>query len=165
MDTTHVYARAPRGRRLMDHVRCNYGRIVSLIVALRLSSVNAPFAIEGAVNTAVFETNTQHILAPTIQPGDIVVMDDLNFHQSPAAHQHIEARGASILFLPAYSPALSRTDQAFAKLMSFLVSCEASRRSPSTRLVYPYPHQRLGLPRQLRLFQSRLMAHSLRNAL
>lgn len=120
VDMTRAYARAPRGRRAVDHVRRNYGPHLSLIAALRLTGMDAPFVVEGAVNTAVFETYTQHILAPTLQPGDIVVMDNLSCHQSPTVRQYIEARGASILFLPAYSPDLSPIEQAFAKLKSFL---------------------------------------------
>lgn len=120
LDMTSAYARAPRGQRAVDHVLRNYGRNVSLIAALRLTGMDVPWVVEGAVNTAVFETYTEHVLAPTLQPGDIVVMDNLSCHQNHTVRQHIEARGASVLFLPAYSPDLSPIEQAFSKLKRFL---------------------------------------------
>lgn len=120
LDMTSAYARAPRGERAVDSVLRNYGRNVSLIAALRLRGMDAPFVVEGSVNTAVFETYTAQILAPTLQPGDIVLIDNLRCHKTDTVRHLIEARGASILFLPAYSPDLSPIEQAFSKLKQFL---------------------------------------------
>ena len=117
---THAYARAPRGERAVDSVLRNYGCNVSLIAALRLRGMEAPLVVHGSVNTAVFEAYTQQVLAPTLQPGDLVVMDNLSCHKTDTVRQLIEARGASILFLPAYSPDLSPIEQAFSKLKQFL---------------------------------------------
>lgn len=125
LDMTSAYARAPRGARAVDSILRNYGRNVSLIAALRLSGMEAPWVVEGAVNTAVFEAYTEHILAPTLQPGDVVVMDNLSCHKAQMVHQLIEARGASVLFLPAYSPDLSPIEQAFSKLKQFLRRAKA----------------------------------------
>jgi transposase len=115
-----AYARAPRGERAVDSVLRNYGCNVSLIAALRLEGMTAPFVVEGSLNSAVFEAYVQQGLAPTLQPGDIVVMDNLGCHKTDTVRQLIEARQASILFLPAYSPDLSPIEQAFSKLKHFL---------------------------------------------
>jgi transposase len=120
LDMTSAYARAPQGERAVDNVLRNYGCNVSLIAALRLSGMDAPFVVEGSVNAAVFETYTEQILAPTLQPGDSVVMDNLSCHKNDTVRRLIEARGASVLFLPAYSPDLSPIEQAFSKLKQFL---------------------------------------------
>jgi transposase len=112
--------RVHHAERAIDSVLRNYGSNVSLIAALRLDGMLAPFIIEGAVNTAVFETYTQRILAPILRPGDIVVMDNLSCHKGLKVRQLIEACGASILFLPAYSPDLSPIEQAFSKLKQHL---------------------------------------------
>jgi transposase len=120
LDMTNAYARAPRGERAFDQALRNYGSNVSLLSALRLSGMHAPFVVEGAVNTAVFEAYTEHILAPLLQPGDIVVMDNLPCHKTETVRLLIEQRGASVLFLPAYSPDLSPIEHAFAKLKQFL---------------------------------------------
>ncbi|MCC6189950.1 MAG: transposase [Anaerolineales bacterium] len=125
LDMTRLYARAPRGERAVDSVLRNYGCNGSLIAALRLTGMTAPFVIEGAVNTAVFEAYTAHVLAPTLQPGDVVGLDNLSCHKTCTVRHLIEARGASVLFLPAYSPDLSPIEQAFAKLKQLLRTVNA----------------------------------------
>jgi len=117
---TSAYARAPRGERAVDSVLRNYGCNVSLIAALRLRGMDALFVVNGSVNTAVFETYTAQILSPTLQPGGLVLIDNLRCHKTDTVRQIIEVRGASILFLPAYSPDLSPIEQAFSKLKQFL---------------------------------------------
>jgi transposase len=120
LDMATAYARAPRGERAYDVTLENYGPNVSLIAGLRATGMTAPWVVEGAVNTAVYETYVQHILAPTLQPGDIVVMDNLRCHKSEAVRQSIEARGAYLLFLPSYSPDFSPIEYAFSKLKAGL---------------------------------------------
>lgn len=120
LDRTSAYARAPCGQRAPDTVRRNYGSNVSLIAALRLEGMSAPFVIEGAVTAAVFETYLEHVLAPTLRVGDIVLMDNLSGHKTDTVRHLIEARGASILFVPPYSPDLSPIEKAFSKLKQFL---------------------------------------------
>ena len=116
LDMTPAYARAPQGARAADNVLRNYGRNVSLIAALRLSGMEAPFVVEGSVNSAAFETYTAQVLVPTLHAGDIVVMDNLSCHKTQTVRDLIETQGASVLFLPAYSPDLAPIEQAFSKL-------------------------------------------------
>jgi len=125
LDMTSAYARAPRGQRAYDSVLRNYGTNVTLIAALRLSGMDAPFVVEGSVNTPVFEAYVEHVLAPTLQPGDVVIMDNLRPHHADTVRQAIQARGAHILFLPAYSPDLSPIEHAFSKLKAALRRAKA----------------------------------------
>jgi transposase len=76
--------------------------------------------VEGGISTAGFEAYVEHVLAPTLRPGQIVVMDDLRQHQGARTRAPIEARGAELLFLPAYSPDLNPIEEAFSKLKALL---------------------------------------------
>lgn len=78
------------------------------------------FILEGSADTAVFELYIEQILAPSLQAGQIVVMDNLSTHTGEKVRQAIEARGCQLLFLPAYSPDLSPIEEAFSKLKAFL---------------------------------------------
>lgn len=119
-DMATAYARAPRGERAHDTALRNYGSNVSLIAGLRLSGMTAPFVIEGSVTTLVFETYVEQVLAPSLRPGDIVIVDNLICHHAKTVQRLIEARGARLIFLPAYSPDLSPIEKAFAKLKNHL---------------------------------------------
>ncbi len=105
---TSAYARAPRGAPAVDRVLRNYGRNVSLIAALRLTGLAAPLVVEGSVNMAVFEVYTEHILAPTLQPGAVVLMDNLSCHQAQTVRQLIEARGGAGRICPVFTGLLAR---------------------------------------------------------
>jgi hypothetical protein len=82
LEMTSAYAPAPRGVRAVDRIMRNYGRNVSLIAALRLSGMEAPWVVEGSIITVVIGADTEHILAPTLQPYDVILMDNLNCHKS-----------------------------------------------------------------------------------
>lgn len=117
---TPLYARAPRGQRAFGAVPRNRGKNTTLIAGLALAGIQAPLILEGAVDTNVFEAYVEHILAPTLSPGSVVVLDNLSVHTSARARQTIEARGCQMLFLPAYSPDLTPIEEAFSKLKAFL---------------------------------------------
>ena len=76
--------------------------------------------LEGPIDTIAFELYIEQLLAPSLQPGQIVVMDNLSSHGGPKVRQAIEARGCQLLFLPAYSPDLSPIEEAFSKLKAVL---------------------------------------------
>ena len=122
---TPSYARAPRGQRAYDTTLRNYGHNLTLLSGLRLSGVEASMVIEGAVNTAVFETYVRQILCPTLQRGDIVMMDNLSAHKSAAVETLITQCGATILWLPSYSPDFSPIEHAFSQLKTFLRQAKA----------------------------------------
>jgi transposase len=119
-DMRPIYARAPRGERAVDFARRNYGKNVSFIAGLRLEGRQAPFVIEGPVTTAVFEAYVEHVLVPVLRPKAIVLVDNLSCHKADWIRLLIEAAGATLLFLPAYSPDFSPIEHAFSKLKAFL---------------------------------------------
>src|SRR5262249_4233006 len=94
----------------------NYGKHMSLLTGVKLEGMTHSLVIEGAVTTPVFETFIEQVLLPTLQPGDIVVLDNLVVHQSSPVEQLLQQHGCQLWFLPAYSPDLSPIEQAFAKL-------------------------------------------------
>src|SRR5579872_6088227 len=122
---TPAYARAPRGQRAYDRTLRNYGHNLTLLSGLRLSGIQACMVIEGAVNTSVFETYVEQILCPVLQSGDIVVMDNLSCHKGTQVETLIHQRGATILWLPPYSPDLSPIEHAFSKLKTYLRQAKA----------------------------------------
>ncbi len=114
------YARARRGQRAYSRQIRNYGSNVSLLSGLTLEGMTAPLVVEGAVTTAVFEAYVQQVLGPTLRPGDIVILDNLAPHHAHSVEALIQARGARLLFLPAYSPDFSPIENAFSKIKQAL---------------------------------------------
>ncbi|MBO0782352.1 MAG: IS630 family transposase [Ktedonobacteraceae bacterium] len=117
---TPLYARAPRGERARGKVPRNRGKNTTLIAALSLSGMGAAMILEGSADTIAFEVYIEQILAPSLQTGQIVVMDNLQAHKSERIKQVIEAKGCQLLFLPGYSPDLSPIEEAFSKLKTIL---------------------------------------------
>lgn len=117
---TPLYAWAPRGQRALGSVPLNYGKNTTLLASLSLSGMGAAMILEGATDALAFETYIEQVLAPSLQPGQIVVMDNLSAHTGPRVRQAIQARGCQLLFLPSYSPDLSPIEEAFSKLKAFL---------------------------------------------
>jgi len=119
------YARAPRGQRAYAQQRRNYGKNMTLLAGLRLEGMSAPMLIEGAVNTAVFETFVEQVLLPTLHQGDIVLVDNLSAHKSKRVVSLLATKRCQILFLPAYSPDFSPIENAFAKIKQRLRVAQA----------------------------------------
>lgn len=117
---TPLYARAPKGQRAQGSVPRNRGKNTTLIAALSLHGIGAAMILEGSTNTTAFELYVEHMLAPTLQPGQIVVMDNLQAHKGARVRLAIEAKGCQVLFLPGYSPDFSPIEEAFSKLKTAL---------------------------------------------
>lgn len=117
---TPLYGRAPKGERVHGSVPRNRGKNTTLLASLSLTGVGACMIIEGAVNARAFEAYIEHILAPSLSAGQIVVLDNLSVHKGARVRQLIEARGCELLFLPAYSPDYSPIEETFSKLKAFL---------------------------------------------
>jgi transposase len=115
-----LYARAPRGERAVGRAPRNRGRARTTITSLTLDGIGPGLLVEGGISTAGFEAYVEHILAPTLEPAQIVVMDNLRQHQGGRTRELIEARGAELWFLPAYSPDLNPIEEAFSKLKTLL---------------------------------------------
>ena len=117
---TRLMARAPRGQRATGSVPRNRGANTTLIASLSREGMGEALIMQGAANRVAFELYIEQILAPSLQPGQIVVMDNLQIHKGERVRQAIEARGCQLLFLPAYSPDFSPIEEAFSKLKGYL---------------------------------------------
>jgi transposase len=115
-----LYGRGRRGQRVVGRVPWGHWKIMTFVAALRADAITAPFVIDRAMTSAIFIEYVRQCLVPTLQPGDIVVMDNLQPHKNPKVRQLIEAAGAELRFLPPYSPDLNPIEQAFAKLKAHL---------------------------------------------
>jgi len=121
------YGRAPRGERLRMAVPHGHWMTTTFVGGLRLSGMTAPLVIDRPMTGAWFEAWVARALAPTLKPGDVVILDNLPAHKSGAARNAIETTGAWLLFLPPYSPDFNPIENAFAKALLSL--SKGSRRS------------------------------------
>ena len=117
---TRLRGRAPKGERLPGAVPFGHWQSQTFIAALRCHGLTAPWLIEGAMDRAAFDVYIQTQLVPTMQAGDVVILDNLKVHELAKAAAALKARGAWFLFLPAYSPDLNPIEMAFAKLKAHL---------------------------------------------
>jgi transposase len=114
------YGRALRGERCRAPVPHGHWKTTTLVGALRLEGMTAPMVLDGAMHGAAFLAYVEQVLAPTLIPGDIVIMDNLPAHKSAAVRRAIEAAGSELRFLPPYSPDFNPIEMAFSKLKAFL---------------------------------------------
>jgi transposase len=125
---TRRYARAPRGQRAYGRVPRNHGANLSVMGALGLRGVIATMSVEGAVDTEIFNIFVSQVLVPALQPGEVVVLDNLSVHHASMSEQAVSAGGGSVVFLPPYSPDFSPLEPCWAKLKTFLRGCAARTR-------------------------------------
>lgn len=114
-----------RGTRLKDRVPHGRWRTQTFLAALRYDRVTAPFLLDGPINGNAFLIYVERVLVPTLNPGDVVVMDNLGSHKSKAVRDAIRGAGAHRIFLPAYSPDLNPIEQMFSKLKALLRQASA----------------------------------------
>lgn len=119
---TRPRGRSLRGTRLVAAVPHGHWKTTTFLAGLRTSGLTAPLVIDGAVNGDLFLAYVRQQLAPTLRPGDIVIMDNLSSHKRAGVREAIEAAGATLLFLPPYSPDFNPIEQAFAKFKWLLKS-------------------------------------------
>ena len=122
---TRRYGRARRGCRVHDAAPKNWGRNVTVLGALSCHGLDAVMTVEGATDAAVFWAYVSQVLAPTLQPGDVVVMDNLGAHKVEGIENTIQACGATLLYLPPYSPDYSPIEPCWSKLKTYLRSVKA----------------------------------------
>ena len=132
---TRAYGRSPRGQRLLASAPFGHWNTSTLIAALRHDGVVAPMVLNAATNGRAFLAWVRHFLPPTLQPGDIVVADNLASHKVAGVRETIAPRGASLLFLPAYSPDLNPIEQVFAKVKAWLRRAEPRHRDTLWRTI------------------------------
>jgi transposase len=114
-----------KGTRLIDHAPFGHWNPQTFIAALRHDRLDAPRSVDGAMNRELFDLYVETQLIPTLQPGDVITLDNLAVHRSPTAEAAMKAVGAWFLFLPAYSPDLNPIEMAFAKLKALIRSAAA----------------------------------------
>ncbi len=120
-----LYGRAPRGDRCVAAVPHGHWKTTTFVGGLRLSGMTAPMVLDGAMNGPAFLAWVEQELAPTLAPGDIVVMDNLPAHKPAAVRAAIESREAALLYLPPYSPDLNPIEMAYSKLKALLKKAAA----------------------------------------
>jgi DDE superfamily endonuclease len=102
-----AYGRSPRGERLIGYAPHGHWKTITFVAGLRLRGITAPFVLEGAMNGPMFLAYVKQCLVPTLKRGDIVAMDNLPVHRVSGVEQAIGAAGATLLYLPPYSPDLN----------------------------------------------------------
>jgi transposase len=117
---TRLYGWAPHDQRATGSVPRNHGKNTTLVAALTPEGLQAPWTIEGAMDTAAFERYITEVLGPTLRPGQLVILDNLSVHTATSIRTAIEALHCELLFLPPYSPDLTPIEQAFSKIKALL---------------------------------------------
>jgi transposase len=117
---TRLYGRAPRGRRLLAAAPFGHWKTMTFVAGLRHTGLTAPMVLDGPMTGCAFLAYVDQVLAPTLTPGDIVVMDNLPAHKTQDVRAAIAATGAQLFLLPPYSPDLNPIEMAFSKLKTLL---------------------------------------------
>jgi transposase len=128
LNLTPRYAYAPRGERAYGLVPRSTEANTTLIAALTSAGMGPSMLLTGATDGDAFEAYVVHLLAPSLRPGQIVVLDNLSAHKRERVRERIEGRGCQLWFLPSYSPDLSPIEEAFSKLKHLLRRAEARTR-------------------------------------
>lgn len=117
---TRTHGRAPEGQRLVEKVPHGHWLSTTFVAGLRLTGWVAPLTIDGALNGELFRRYVEQHLAPALQPGDILVMDNLACHKVAGVREALQRVGADVLYLPPYSPDFNPIEQAFSKLKTLI---------------------------------------------
>jgi transposase len=117
---TRLYGRAHGENRCLDSAPCGHWKTVTILSSLWLEGETGSLVFEGAVDRKMFDAYIQECLAPTLRPGDIVVMDNLKAHKSQEAYDAIRKRQAEVWFLPAYSPDFNPIEKMWSKVKQIL---------------------------------------------
>ena len=122
---TRLYGRAGKGKRCHDKAPDGRWETVTVLSSIRLDGETESIMFNGAVDRKMFDAYIEEILAPTLRPGDIVVMDNLSSHKSEKARESVESMSANCLFLPAYSPDFNPIEKMWSKVKQILRGLKA----------------------------------------
>lgn len=117
---TRRYGRSPKGERCVCAVPFGHRKTNTFIAALRHDGLRAPWLLDGPVNGDAFTVYVRDVLCPALNPGDMVIADNLSSHKAAGAREALEARGAKLIFLPPYSPDLNPIEKFYSRLKSLL---------------------------------------------
>jgi transposase len=123
-----TYAWSRKGERAFGSAPRNWGKNVTLLASITAGGLGPCLAIEGATTREVFEAYLERVLAPSLKPGQMVVMDNLSAHKGGRVKEIIEGRGCEVLYLPPYSPDFNPIEQAFSKVKGLLRRAQARTR-------------------------------------
>ena len=125
---SQLYAWSRKGERAFGSAPRNWGNNVTLLASITREGLGPCLAVEGATTREVFEAYLERVLAPTLVPGQVIVMDNLSAHKGERVRKLIEQRGCELLYLPPYSPDFNPIEQAFSKIKGLLRRAEARTR-------------------------------------
>ena len=123
-----LYAWSRKGERAFGSAPRNWGKNVTLLASITRRGLGPCLAVEGATTREVFETYLERVLAPALEPGQTVVMDNLSAHKGGRVKEIVEGRGCELVYLPPYSPDFNPIEQAFSKVKGLLRRAEARTR-------------------------------------
>ena len=125
----------PRGQRLRAKVPYGHWNTMTFVAALRRDRIEAPWLLDKPINADRLRVYVEKMLAPTLRPGDMVVVDNLASHRRPDIRAAIRQCGAKLFFLPKYSPDLNPIEQVFAKLKHLLRKAAARSQTAVTQAI------------------------------
>ena len=125
---TRLYGRAKAGQRLVDAAPAGHWCATTMISSIRCDGSTACMVVDGATNQEVFRAYVKQILLPTLRTGDVVVLDNLSAHKDSQAIARIESVGATVIFLPPYSPDFNPIEKMWSKIKSILRTIKARTR-------------------------------------
>jgi transposase len=125
---TRLYGRARAGQRLVDAAPAGHWCTTTMISSVRHDGSTACMVVDGATSQEIFRAYVDQILAPTLRAGDLVILDNLSAHKDSQALARIESVGASVRFLPPYSPDLNPIEKMWSKVKSILRTIKARTR-------------------------------------
>jgi transposase len=137
---TRLYGRATGQNRVIDHVPLNHMTRTTVLSAIRFSGVTAPVTIKGSLNGSLFREYVENYLAPSLKPGDVVVMDNLSSHKVKGIKEAIEEAGATILYIPPYSPDLNSIEELWSKVKAYLRKKKAQTKNELYEALYYILH-------------------------
>jgi transposase len=123
-----LYGRSPVGQRLDGTAPYGHWQTTTFLAGLRHDGITAPLVLDGPINGEIFLAYVEQFLVPTLRPGDIVILDNLASHKVAGVAEAIAAAGATVRYLPPYSPDLNPIEQLFAKIKALLRKAAARTR-------------------------------------
>ena len=123
-----LYAWSRRGERAFGSAPRNWGKNVTLLASITAEGLGPCLAVEGSTTREVFEAYLEHVLAPALRPGQVVVMDNLSSHKGGRVREIVERHGCELVYLPPYSPDFNPIEQAFSKVKGLMRKAEARTR-------------------------------------
>lgn len=122
---TRTWGRAPKGQRICEATPQGRWQVLTTLGAMSLRGMEAVMTVESATDSEVFATYMEQVLCPRLRAGDVVVMDNLSAHKVAGIRELIQAKEATLLYLPPYSPDLNPIEQAWSKFKQFLRCAKA----------------------------------------